>query len=94
MSATSTDTAKVTANHKIGRCANGAERDQGYVLHAIIDGSWTAACGAQPGHKSAGWSSYPKPAEEVNCPRCLKKLKAPCPYCGLRCGDACAEIGL
>jgi hypothetical protein len=24
----------------------------------------------------------------------LKELGEPCPYCGLHCGDACAEIGL
>lgn len=64
----------IFARMKIGRCANGAERDSGFVLHAVEGGAWTAICGAQPGRQSAGWSHEDVPAEKVSCPRCLKKL--------------------
>lgn len=64
----------IAAHYKIGRCANGAERDGGYVRHAIEDGSWVALCKAKPGRGSAGWSHEAEPADRVNCPRCLKLL--------------------
>ena len=61
------------AKRKIGRCSNGAERDKGYVYHAVSSG-WTALCGAEPGRMSAGWQNEPEPLERVTCPRCIKKL--------------------
>lgn len=64
----------IAAHYKIGRCANGAERDGGHIRHAIDNGAWTAVCGAKPGRASAGWSHEAEPADKVNCPRCLKKL--------------------
>lgn len=52
-----------------GRCSNGAERDGGAVYHAVA--GWRAACGAEPGRRSAGWSQHA--GEAVTCPRCLKR---------------------
>ena len=66
----------LVARRKIGRCANGAERDGGYVYHAILKNGWTAVCGAEPGRKSAGWSHEDQPLDKVSCPRCTKKLAA------------------
>ena len=42
-------------------------------------------CGAKPGRRSAGWSSYP--GEQVTCPKCLRKLAG-----RARLRDAKAEI--
>lgn len=56
-----------------GRCATGEERGKGSLYHMVTIGSHVAACGAKPGRRSAGWSSYP--AAEVTCPRCLKKMR-------------------
>ena len=67
----------LNAARKIGRCANGAERDKGFVYHAVSSDAWSALCGAKPGRLSAGWQNEPEPLERVNCPRCLKKLGAP-----------------
>lgn len=64
----------IQAHYKIGRCANGAERDSGFVMHAIESGAWTALCGTKPGRQSAGWSHEPAPADKVNCQRCLKRI--------------------
>ena len=56
-----------------GRCANGSELDSGMRWHAVADG-YAALCGAKPGRRSAGWSSWYVKGQEVTCPRCLKKL--------------------
>lgn len=66
----------LVARYKIGRCANGAERDGGYVRHAILKNGCTAVCGAQPGRSSAGWSHEAETLDKVSCPKCLKKLAA------------------
>lgn len=65
---------------KPGRCANGAQRDRGAVVHAIGDGSGLASvsmvpalCGTRPGRLSAGWQ---RAAGPVTCPRCLKRAAA------------------
>lgn len=64
-----------------GRCANGNERDQGTRVHAVPysdtlarNGYCTtkAACGAEPGRRSAGWSTRTDLAP--NCPRCLPRI--------------------
>ena len=55
-----------------GRCANGAERDKGRIVHAVVN--WRALCGRKPGRTSAGWTTYEQPA--VTCPRCISKLAA------------------
>jgi hypothetical protein len=55
---------------KIGRCANGAERDSGRIYHAVE--GWTAICGAQPGRTSAGWSH--EEGSRITCQRCMKRL--------------------
>lgn len=55
-----------------GRCASGEERGHGTKWHALKDGR--ALCGAQPGRRSAGWSSYTKLGQDATCPKCLKKL--------------------
>ncbi len=59
--------AQLGAARKIGRCANGAERGKGYIYHAVYSHSWSALCGAKPGRLSA---------EQVNCPKCLKRIDA------------------
>jgi hypothetical protein len=65
---------------KPGRCANGAQRDGGTLVHAVDTeddwGSWgsftPALCGTRPGRLTPGWSSYQY--DTATCPRCLKKL--------------------
>jgi len=68
-----------------GRCINGAERDGGKLWHAVNEDdypSWkTALCGAKPGERGNGWSSYP--GEKITCPRCNKRL-----------GELEAQLGL
>lgn len=63
-----------------GRCANGSELDSGTRWHAVPLGehglSWSALCGAEPGRRSAGWSSWTVRGQAVTCPRCLGKLPA------------------
>jgi hypothetical protein len=53
-----------------GRCANGSELDSGTRWHAVPTDSWTALCGAKPGRRSAGWSSWYIKDQAVTCPRC------------------------
>lgn len=65
---------EVIPSRLAGRCANGAEADGGRIYHAVVRGSWSALCGAKPGRRSAGWSSYP--GETVTCSRCAKRLEA------------------
>lgn len=69
-----------------GRCANGAQRDAGHLVHAVP--GWTdsngryypasfgkALCGKQPGRLTPGWSEWvPAGTVEPTCPRCAKKL--------------------
>jgi hypothetical protein len=57
----------------IGRAANGMQLDSGIRYHAVPFGTRLAKCGAKPGRRSAGWSSYH--GDDVTCPRCLKKLE-------------------
>lgn len=57
-----------------GRCANGSELDSGTRWHAVPTDSWTAICGAKPGRRSAGWSSWYVKDQAVTCPRCAKKV--------------------
>lgn len=82
MHKTQTDLVELTAycaTHKTGRCANGAERGRGLVLHAVergtFEGVGNALCGAEPGNRSAGWSGVMRPLDQVNCPRCLKRIE-------------------
>lgn len=66
------------AARKIGRCANGFERDGGRVFHAVLEGAWfdEALCGAKPGRKRGnGWSDTDL-LQDITCPRCLRKLYA------------------
>lgn len=64
---------------KSGRCANGAERDQGTVTHAVPDDShpsWKKAlCGTAPGYRGNGWKEVDA-RDRVTCARCLKKMEA------------------
>jgi hypothetical protein len=62
-----------------GRCANGAERDQGTRWHLIPTpkpNEYTiygpALCGAKPGRTANGFNHYD--GEKVTCPKCLKKV--------------------
>lgn len=55
----------------MGRCANGAERDTGRLLHAVKGA--TALCGKSYGRQSAGWSEHQDGAA-VTCPKCAKKI--------------------
>ena len=63
-----------------GRCANGAELDHGTRFHAlkaigvIGDDTNTALCGAKPGRRSVGWTTWGSD-QAVTCPKCLKKLE-------------------
>lgn len=63
-----------------GRCVNGSELGSGTRWHAVPIGehgmAWTALCGAKPGRRSAGWSSWIVRGQAVTCPRCSKKLEA------------------
>lgn len=63
-----------------GRCANGHERDQGRVVHAVYDmgnsfGDMesTALCGKTHGPRSAGFVSRDDLA--ITCLKCLKKMQ-------------------
>ena len=58
-----------------GRCANGAELGSGTQWHAVKPGEHKAICGATPGRRSVGWSSWRKIGQEVTCPKCRKKLQ-------------------
>ena len=71
-----------TGARKTGRCADGAERGAGRIVHAItaadavqaeISGSWArAACGTKPGRLAQGWTTVA--AGAVTCPACLRAL--------------------
>jgi len=66
-----------------GRCANGLERGQGTVMHAIpvdqvrrhggfAEANGKALCGAQPGRRSVGWTVCEE--RTVSCERCKRVL--------------------
>lgn len=63
-----------------GRCANGYERDQGRLVHAVPDASiernaysiTLAACRAKPGARSGGWSW--RMGQAVTCPKCMRAM--------------------
>jgi hypothetical protein len=64
-----------------GTARNGAERNKGRLVHAILSETapgypcfLTAVCGAVPGRTSAGWNEIDAP--EVTCPKCQKRLAA------------------
>lgn len=65
-----------------GRCRNGAERDHGTRFHALpvtkeVNGDklgYKALCGAQPGRRSVGWSTWGAD-QPPTCPGCLRKLQ-------------------
>jgi len=52
----------------------------GTVYHAVAGdaryGTGPALCGRAPGRRSAGWTSSPRPKEDVTCNRCLSKLRS------------------
>jgi hypothetical protein len=56
-----------------GRCANGNERDGGYIYHAVARGSWIALCGKKPGRTSGGWCENLE--AQVTCPKCKRLLE-------------------
>lgn len=66
-----------------GRCANGYERGQGSVIHAVqipegqkeIGFYARSLCGKTHGARSAGWSG--RIGEEVTCPKCVKRSLLP-----------------
>ena len=64
---------------KTGRCANGAQRDGGRVVHAAwIDPRsfphWgPALCGTKPGRTSGGWD-VDLEMETVTCKKCAAKV--------------------
>lgn len=61
----------------VGRNRTATERT-GKLIHAVLGSGEDypsfakALCGAQPGHRSNGWSEYR--AEHATCPKCLKVL--------------------
>ena len=66
----------IVGSYKAGRLANGAERGQGRIIHGLLNGSWKALCGTEPGRRSGGWLPFdePLPAGSINCQKCLKKM--------------------
>lgn len=58
-----------------GRCADGAERDHGTLIHACAAGEYAALCGRKPGRRSAGWFDAPAGATAPTCPRCRAKMR-------------------
>lgn len=66
---------------KGGRCWNGAHRDSGRLIHAVICDQHNSnhpffkksVCGTMPGRTSYGWIE--EEDREVTCPKCLKKMK-------------------
>lgn len=67
-----------TPVRKTGRCANGAERDAGSILHLLNEQkpshpNWDRAlCGTVPGRLSAGWDIDVDNGPRI-CDRCLNK---------------------
>jgi hypothetical protein len=65
----------ICVRQKAGRCANGAELGSGVLWHAIPKSgeSWgridKALCGARPGKRTPGWSSY-HASTVITCPKC------------------------
>lgn len=68
-----------------GRCADGAERDGGHLIHAVEltgevaergtrPGWQKALCGKAPGRKGNGWSDRLYRPDQVNCTRCARIL--------------------
>lgn len=57
-----------------GRCANGSELGSGTKWHAVLPGKHSALCGAMPGRRSVGWSTWRKTGQGVTCPKCQQKL--------------------
>jgi hypothetical protein len=70
-----TPSPEIEALALMGRCADGAERDSGTRYHAVPRGAHRAVCGAEPGRRSAGWSSHAGAA--VTCARCVARLLGP-----------------
>lgn len=64
-----TNTVKLTfrITHLAGQCRSGSD-SRGYVTHLVI--GWKAACGKEPGKRSAGWSEYND--HEITCPKCKR----------------------
>lgn len=64
---------------KMGRLANGFEKDHGVVRHAINKKKYfwgthsPALCGTRPGKRSVGFVNDDD-ITEITCPKCLKKL--------------------
>lgn len=56
---------------KMGRCADGAERDSGTIFHAVVN-EYKAMCGTTYGRRSAGWSMHT--GVEVTCEKCKRAL--------------------
>lgn len=65
---------------KPGRCANGAQRDSGTLVHAVpTEQDWgdftPALCKAVPGRRTPGWVESHIEVSAPTCPRCLRKLE-------------------
>lgn len=76
-----------TPVRKSGRSWNGAHRDAGIVVHAIIgiesNGYWggKALCGTEPRLRSNGWTKATTfhsrdniQPSEITCEKCIKKI--------------------
>jgi hypothetical protein len=66
---------------KTGRCANGAERDAGAILHVVMTlgesgpGWGRALCGTSPGARFGnGWAEV-EDVQLPTCPRCRRALE-------------------
>jgi hypothetical protein len=70
---------KIAIATKGGRAANGFQRDQGSVTHAIPNGAdygfQKALCGTEPGRRSIGWTGIEsKRYQKVICEKCKRKM--------------------
>lgn len=67
---------------KLGRCANGFEKDHGRVIHGLVTENpndsiqhGVALCGAMPGKRSVGFGQpYQKETKVITCEKCKKRI--------------------
>lgn len=72
---------------KLGRCANGFEKDHGRIIHGLVTEypndsiqQGIALCGTLPGKRSVGWGQpFQKQTKSINCEKCKKRIEEPTP---------------
>jgi hypothetical protein len=70
---------EISVRKKAGKgLGDGANRDQGYIAHAVKDSTYPsfeqALCGTTPGYRGAGWNPPERQGAEVTCSLCVKRL--------------------